>query len=312
MDGGIHRIDAATYHADTLRDEPTLSSTLARLVIDRSPLHAWTAHPRLNPGWEPVERKTFDIGKAAHMAVLGHGEDYVAIPNELLAANGAASTKAAKTFIAEARAAGRTPLKAEEMARIEAMAGRVHNRLDQMRVWLDTDRSELVALAEVDGVWCRAMIDNAPEDPGQPLYDFKTTTDASPEACTRAVLNYGYDVQAQFYREVWRAATGEDRGFRFIFQEKTPPFEVAVVEIDSEALEMAARKTRRAREIWGNCLRSDYWPGYPVGVQRVGLPAWFHERWLDRESAEADHRRRVGADILDFAARWQSPQGVAS
>ena len=32
---------------------------------------------------------------------------------------------------------------------------------------------------------------------------------------------------------------------------------------------MASKKTRRAREIWGNCIRSNYWPGYPNGVQRV-------------------------------------------
>lgn len=302
-------MDDATYHADPA-PEPSLSSTLARTVINQSPLHAWTMHPRLNPAYEPIEKKTFDIGRAAHRAVLGAGGEYIEIPEDLLASNGAASTKAAREFIDAARAAGQTPLKAAEVAQIKAMAGHVHERLGQIAVRLDPGRSEVVAMAQIDGIWCRAMVDNAPDDPRAPLWDFKTTTDASPEACTRAVMNYGYDVQAAFYREVWRAATGEDRTFRFIFQEKTAPFEVCVIELDGEALAMATKKTARAREIWRNCLRSGHWPGYPAGVHQVALPTFYHERWLERESAEADFKRAAGHDILDQAHRWQSPQGL--
>ncbi len=308
FDAGIHRIDAATYHADELRDVPTLSSTLARLIIARSPLHAWAAHPRLNPDWQPVERKTFDIGTAAHRAVLGVGADIVAIPEDLLAANGAASTRAAKAFMAEAREAGQVPLKQAEVEMIEEVATRARELLDAAGVGgLDPERSELTALAEIDGIWCRAMVDNAPRDPAQPLYDFKTTTDANPEACMRAVINYGYDMQAAHYCATWKAATGEERGFRFIFQEKEPPFELSVVELDEEAMHMAGRKLRRARELWGRCLESGRWPGYPCGVHRLSLPAWFHERWLERETQEADHKAKTGRDVFDAVLAWQAP-----
>lgn len=307
IDTGIHRIEPAIYHADMLREVPTLSSTLARLIIARSPLHAWAAHPRLNPDWQPVERKTFDIGTAAHKAVLGIGPDIVAIPDDLLAANGAASTKAAKAFIAEAREAGQVPLKPLEVQLIDEMATRARELLDQAGVGaLDPERSELTALAEIDGVWCRSMIDNAPLDPAHPLYDFKTTTDANPEACMRAVINYGYDMQAAHYVATWKAATGEDRSFRFIFQEKEPPFELSVIELDEEAMQMAGRKLKRARELWRQCLESGRWPGYPRGVHRLSLPAWFHERWLDRETQEAAHKARTGRDVFDALA-WQAP-----
>lgn len=109
------------YHSDTLTDRPALSSSIAKLML-RSPLHAFTAHPRLNPEWGPVEKKTFDIGRAAHRAVLGRGSDYVAIPDGLLASNGAASTKAAKEWIEDARERGLTPLKALEDEREAAAA----------------------------------------------------------------------------------------------------------------------------------------------------------------------------------------------
>lgn len=308
---GIHRIEADAYHGDPA-PAPSLSSTLAKLMLAQSPLHAWTASPRLNPDWEPNDSKTFDIGRAAHRAILGAGSDFVEIPEELLASNGAATTKAAKEFIAEARENGLTPLKAAEVAQIEDMRTRAALKLDKLGITLDPVRSEMAALAEIDGIWCRCMVDNAPVDPRQPLYDFKTTADASPEAATRAVMNYGYDLQAAHYLATWKAATGEDRSFRFIFQEKTAPFEVCVVEIGSDSLMMAEKKAARAREMWRNCLERDDWPGYPLGVFRVDMPAWFHERWLERESAEADHQARTGRDVLDAARAFQAPPGWAA
>lgn len=306
---GVHLdIPESTYHADDLCDRPTLSSSLARVILNQSPLHAWTQHPRLNPLHESTDRKTFDIGRAAHRAILGRGGDYAAIPSDLLASNGAASTKAAKDWIEAARANGVTPLKADEVDQIGAMREVAHRRLDQMDIRFDPERSEAVVLAEVDGVMCRAMVDNAPANPRQPLYDFKTTTDASPEAVIRAVMNYGYDVQAAHYLACWKAATGEDRLFRFVFQEKAAPFEVSVVEIGEDSLFMARKRIARAREIWGLCLNRDVWPGYPDGVHRLEMPDFYQSRWLERESQEADHKRRTGKDVVEAAMRWQSPE----
>lgn len=306
MKPGILNISEDAYHADPC-PTPSLSSGLARTLLARSPLHAWTASPRLNPGFVPVEKKTFDIGRAAHRAVLGKGGDFVAYPGDMLAKSGAASTKAAKEWAEEQRAEGRTPLKADEVDQIWAMAEAVTLRLMEYGITLDPAHSEKVAVAEIGGVWCRAMVDNAAADPRIPLYDLKTTEDASPEAIMASVTRYGYDIQAAHYLDTWKAATGEIRKFRFIFVEKSAPHEVAVVELDGEAIAMGYRKIARAREVWGNCAASNHWPGYPRGVIEVGLPAWHHERWLERESVEADVKRTTGADILDQARRWQSP-----
>jgi len=308
---GIHRLEADAYHGDPA-PAPSLSSTLAKLMLAQSPLHAWTASPRLNPDWEPNDSKTFDIGRAAHRAILGAGSDYVEIPEELLGANGAATTKAAKEFIAEAREKGLTPLKGAEVAEIEAMQTHAAAKLAALGIALDPARSEMAALAEIDGTWCRCMVDNAPADPRQPLFDFKTTTNAGPDAAMRAVMNYGYDVQAAHYVETWKAATGEERRFVFLFQEKTAPYELTAIELDGEALDMARKKTRRAREMWADCLAKDSWPGYALGIFKVPLPAFFHERWLERESVEADYRARTGQDMLDAARAWQAPSGWAA
>lgn len=326
---GLHRIEADQYHADALRDVPTLSSSLARVILAQSPRHAWTQHPRLNPDHEPVEKKTFDIGRAAHRAVLGAGGDYVAYPDDMLASNGAASTKAAKEWAEAQRAAGNTPLKADEVDQIGEIADAVRAKLALMGIAFDPAQSEITALGEVDGVWCRAMIDNAPADARQPLYDLKTTMDASPDAVARAVMNYGYDVQAAHYLDVWKAATGEDRRFRFVFVEKTAPYEVAVVElydhdravrlkraasddpasVAADWWTMARADAKDARRIWGECLASDTWPGYPAKVAVIGAPAWHNaQREARHESRKA--APKPSAEAIRAAAQFQAPEGM--
>lgn len=276
---GLLNLTSAQYHADPA-PKPSLSATLGKILLKQSPRHAWHASPRLNPQWEPATSATFNIGRAAHRAVLGKGDDYVTIPEELLASNGATSTKAAKEFIAAQYDAGRTPLKGDVVEQVETMAEICHHRLAEHGIELDPARSELCALAEVDGIWCRAMFDNVPADPRLPIYDFKTCEDASPPACLRAVMNYGYDLQAEHYRTVWKAATGEDRGFLFIFQEKEAPHEVCLIRLSGSFEEIAQRRASRARAIWRDCITANEWPGYPNGIHEVDPPAWLVEREL--------------------------------
>lgn len=309
---GLHFIDAETYHADPC-PAPSLSSTLAKELLGKSPLHAWTKSPRLNPNYDPTDSKTFDIGRAAHRAVLGRGGDYVAYPAELLGADGAASTKAAKEWAEEQRATGRTPLKADDVDAVGQIELSVRAKLARMRVAdFSPDRSEVVAVAEIDGIWCRAMIDHAPTDPRFPLYDLKTCTDASPDAVVKAIATYRYDVQAAHYLDVWQAATGERRKFRFVFVEKEPPFEVAVVELyekpgdEADWFDHARADIADARRVWGECLTSGVWPGYPDRVAVVGAPGW-HTAKLEAKAATRTSAPKPTAQSVAAAAAWQAP-----
>lgn len=317
LDPGIHRIDPSAYHADPML-EPSLSSTLARLIITKSPKHAWTASSRLNPDYVPVEKKTFDIGRAAHREVLGAGDDYVAIPEAYLAKDGSASTKAAKEFIEEMRAAGRTPLKPLEVNSIREMAKAcraflAEYRIDvgtgrnRMPIVLDPECSELAAFARIEDVNCRALFDNVPSVLPY-LIDFKTTTDATPDACMRAAATYGYDVQIAHYLDVWHAITGERRRMILVFQEKDPPFEISVVELhsgddDADWMASAYDKARMARVLWRRCLDRGEWPGYPRLVARVGAPTWHTAKWENRDPSR---------ETLDRARKWQAPRGDAA
>src|SRR3990167_11354210 len=53
---------------------PALSASIAHLLIAKSALHAWYAHPRLNPNYQQTESAEFDYGRAAH-AVLLEGDE---------------------------------------------------------------------------------------------------------------------------------------------------------------------------------------------------------------------------------------------
>lgn len=307
---GIHSIPADVYHAETFgAAAPCLSSSIGKILIAQSPLHAWTAHPRLNPDHEPTESKTFDIGRAAHRAILGAGGDYVAYPSELLASNGAASTKAAKEWADDARANGLTPLKADEVDQIGAIADAARAGLAAHGIVIDPARSEMVALAEIDGVQVKAMIDNAPLDPRLPLYDLKTCEDANPDAVIRSICNYQYDFQAAWYLDTWRAATGESRRFRFIFVEKSPPHAICVVELHDAAndsadwMEDARGKCAEARRMWSECLAANVWPGYPARVAVVGAPSWHRQKWADRTPATP-----ITAATIARVQAWQQPE----
>ena len=52
--------------AEEAKEPPMLSATIATILCSSSPLHAWVAHPKLNPDYVPEESKAFDVGKVRY------------------------------------------------------------------------------------------------------------------------------------------------------------------------------------------------------------------------------------------------------
>ncbi len=168
MSGLVRDMPEVDYHA-----HPALSSTGARLLTDPS-CPALFRHAMDNPS--PPDTKALELGSAYHSLVFGVGAEVVEIPTELLAVNGAASTKAAKEFIDLARADGHIPLKAGEIAPLRAMADTL--RENPIFKAATTTGSAEVSFFWTDmyGVECRGRADWLPESGGRRLIvlDLKT------------------------------------------------------------------------------------------------------------------------------------------
>lgn len=263
---GFHdNVAEEDYHADLLCAEPTLSRSVARLLLDRSPLHAWTAHPRLNPAYVPEQSEALEIGRAAHALAL-LGEDICAVidaPDWRSAA--------AREARDAARAAGRIPVLPPRHKMICDMAEAVRPYLVAVR----EAKREVTAIWRDAGVLCRARFDGLSDDPNAPVWDYKTTVDASPGTFARAVWRYGYDLQAAWYSRGYKVLTNRaPAGFIFIAQEKTPPYAVTLHKLTPEAYEYAERRCGDALSVWSRCIELDDWPSYEPVVHEITAPPW--------------------------------------
>ncbi len=63
-------------------------------------------------------------------------------------------------------------------------------------------------------------------------------------------------------------------GFVFIAVEKTPPYAVALYELDAEAVDLGRALARRDLARYANARDFGVWPGYPDAVQSLSLPKW--------------------------------------
>ena len=272
LEGIVLGLEESLYHA-----RPELSSTDARLILESPAKYRWKKdHP---PLVEPS--KKFDVGSAVHSKVLGTGYEAIPIPAEYLASNGAASTTAAKTFIAEVRAAGKIPLKLEEFEPINAQAESVlaHPAARQLFGQPADAEVSVFATDPKTGVDVRARFDFLPNDftlgaPSRVSVDLKTARDASPRGFTKSIAEYSYDVQRAWYLDALKWTTGEDAEMVFCAVEKDAPYLVGVYQLPTIWVEMGKTKARRARQVFAEATANDVWPGYGDGVELLSPPTW--------------------------------------
>ena len=105
--------------------------------------------------------------------------------------------------------------------------------------------------------------------------DLKKTQDARPDAFTKAIDNYRYYVQAAFYMDVYRWATGEAlQAFKFIAIEESAPHGCRVYQIDDLSIEFGRMAYRSALNTYADCLAKDSWPAYAEDEQEIGISNW--------------------------------------
>jgi len=279
---GVHDLSLDDYLADPC-PEPSLTRSVAHVLLTRSPAHAWFAHPRLNSDWEREHKTAFDLGATAHALMLGDEQTFAIVD-----AADWRKTEHKKTRD-KAYEDGRIPLLKHQLENVVSMVavGR-----SQLRGFKDPSvkgaflegASERTIIWQEEGLWFRARLDWVPLS-GEIFYDYKTAgASAHPHAWRRALYDHGYDIQAALYLRGIAAVFGfPDARFRFIVQEIQPPYALSVIELTPAALGMAQRKIDEAIRLWSWCLEHDEWPGYPPFVMHVDPPIYVEQHWLEHE-----------------------------
>ena len=273
---GIHTITAEEYHADPC-ETPSLSSGIAKILLDRPPYWAWAAHPKLNPDHKPSPPKSaFDIGSAAHAMLLenGAGIKVCEFDNWL--------TKDAKAQRDMAREEGLTPILASDYERTQEMARVASEILLAYGLDVKQTANEVTMIAEVDSVLCRIRADIHIH---RKIIDYKTTG-VSLDNFARQAAKFGYDLQAAMYMRV-AEELGEKCEWLFLVQETVAPYPVQIFRPTMEFLEVGKRKFAEALNIWHECMLRDEWPGYPTDIQMLDAMPW------DLNDLNAEHEENL-------------------
>ena len=267
---GIYEMTNEQYHADPVPGGSLSSSGARKLLAPSCP--ALFRYEQLHG---QKTRKVFDLGSAAHGLVLGTGPELARIDADEW------RTAAVKAQVAEARERGAIPLKPAEYRQVQQMADALRRHPIAAALFAPGSGLPEQSLFWVDqatGVWRRARLDWLP-NPGRGrmvIPDYKTCAAADPESIAKSVLNYGYHQQDPWYTDAVRALGlgDENTTFVFVFQEKTAPYLVTVVQIDQVARRIGRKRNRQAISLYRECVAADRWPGYSDQVEIVSLPVW--------------------------------------
>lgn len=269
--GVYDNIPESVYHRDPVSGGSLSSSGARKLLAPSCP--ALFRHEQQHG--QP-HKPAFDFGRAAHEEVLGTGGGIEVVD----AADW--RTADAKKARDAAYEAGKTPLLPKDYATVQAMAEQIKRhpiagalfqpgtgKPEQSLFWKDPE----------SGVICRARLDWLPTQvKGRRLVigDYKTCRSAEPREIAKAVHEHGYHQQDDFYRRGARelGIGGADTSFVFVFQAKTAPYLVTVVELDLIARQIGRERNDIALRTYARCMETGHWPGYSEDIELLSLPVW--------------------------------------
>lgn len=270
--GLVHDMPDEIYHGDPVPGG-SLSSTFARLLTEHVPAKAFALRRDRKP------TKAMNLGKAAHRHALGAGPELIVWEYDGRTKAGKAEREAAAPLLATEAAVAVTEAERDQILGM-ATALRAHPEVVAI---LDTCKAEVSGFWREGDVWCRSRYDLLRDA----AWDYKTCQDASRRGFSKAMADYGYHQQAEFYGR-GLAALGHPAAktpMRFICQETTAPYLVQIHTPDDEAMDVARELNDRAIRIYAEAMESGIWAGYDELIaEPAPLPAFYffdHSDQLD-------------------------------
>jgi hypothetical protein len=278
--GYYQNIPASRYHADPC-EAPSLSSSIAHLLLRESPRKAWHSHPRLNGAFQEEQDAKFDLGTCVHAVLLEDDSSRIEVidPEQYPSKNGSIPEGWTNTNIRAARdaarAAGKTPLLKRHYGAVQAMVMAAKEFIAKSEIseyWFDAE-SEVTGICQDKGVWLRARFDRIAKS-RRVIMDYKSTTDASPDTFSRQIIRMGHHRQDAFYRRVARILGSQKPEFVFVAQSIEPPHECSLHGCDPALREIADAEIERAIGIWRDCMRTKVWPSYDGRIHWTVPTTW--------------------------------------
>jgi hypothetical protein len=269
---GLYDIPAELYHADPIPGGSLSSTGIRRLTDCPARFKYLLDHP------EPYKPE-YEFGTAAHTVILGNGPELVVVDAKRW------DTDEIKARVAAIRADGNVPLKPEARQRIDDMAEALarHPEASDLLTPGSGIAEQSAFWQDDNGIWHRARFDwLRPDD----IVDYKTARSVHPDAVAKAVSEHGYHQQQAWYRRiaVELGLIPPSGAFKFVLQEKQPPYLVTVAELDFPAQVIGAELNDRALHAYAMCLSTGHWPAYSEGTTHISLPPWVERKYAQENS----------------------------
>lgn len=239
-----------------------------------------------SPAHFKAERETTDamkFGTQTHCALLEPAEfdnRYSVVPEGL-----DYRSKEGKEIKAAIEASGKEPIKYAEMQDILAIQKSFHANTDVMNILQHAifEREFYFKIGDIDAkMKTDIIIEPCDAFPNGLVADLKSCPDASPQGFARSMWNDAMYIQAAFYSIAFNRIynTSAPPPFLWIPVERKAPYLNAVYSCPDHVLSYGWKECERLLEIYAQCLASDYWPGYPSGINELVLPAWVENAML--------------------------------
>jgi len=132
---------------------------------------------------------------------------------------------------------------------------------------------------EFEGVTCKVRPDLYNTRTGMVL-DLKTTQDGSERGFAISVRTYNYLFQAAWYMTALRQMGERPKEFVFLVVEKTAPYLTSCYTLDNNDIEREVPNVIDAIRLYGECLKTDVWPGYGDDIKTLNLGTPYTENRL--------------------------------
>ncbi|MFW5969620.1 MAG: PD-(D/E)XK nuclease-like domain-containing protein [Halofilum sp. (in: g-proteobacteria)] len=242
------------------------------------------AHYRYAPTDDGKDPRPREIGTALHTALLEpHRFEREYIITE-------AEDRRAKAYTQAAEEYGKPfALTAGEGERVTGMqqAAWRHPQARPLLEAIDRCESSVIASDPQTAVPVRIRPDAITA--GGAIIDVKKARDARERPFASAAVNYGYDLKAAFYCDVWQWATGRrPTEYYLLVVEEQPPHAVMVYTLPDDWMQRGRRLYREALDTYAACLDAGEWPAYSDEIECLMPPAWVTYE-MEQEETEGVH-----------------------